>query len=144
MTLIKAIVLGAVLTWVASPTYTASRRGAGCHVVTMSGDKLIGGPQAGILAGRADLVEALRRNPLARALRIDKLTLAALQATLLSYATDGGAEREIPMLRMLLAPLADVDRREGPRARPHRPGGPSRAARAGRRSLGATTLAPDD
>lgn len=84
---------------------------SGCDLVTMSGDKLIGGPQAGLLAGRRDVVEALRRNPLTRALRIDKLTLAALQATLLSYASTRGAEQEVPALRSLLAPLADIEAR---------------------------------
>ena len=84
---------------------------AGCDLVTMSGDKLIGGPQAGLLAGRKDLIEALRRNPLTRALRIDKLTLAALQATLLSYASDRGAQQDVPTLRSLLAPLADIEAR---------------------------------
>lgn len=84
---------------------------AGCDLVTMSGDKLIGGPQAGLLAGRREVVEALRRNPLTRALRIDKLTLAALQATLLSYASSGGAEQEVPALRSLLTPLAAIEAR---------------------------------
>lgn len=81
---------------------------SGADLVMMSGDKLLGGPQAGILLGRASVVDALRRNPLARALRVDKLTLAALHATLKLYREPERAVRDIPGLAMLTAPVADL------------------------------------
>jgi L-seryl-tRNA(Ser) seleniumtransferase len=71
---------------------------AGADLVCFSGDKLLGGPQAGIVVGRAELIEKLRRHPLQRAVRIDKLSLAALEGTLRVYL---GAPRRIPVLRML-------------------------------------------
>jgi L-seryl-tRNA(Ser) seleniumtransferase len=76
--------------------------GSGADLVCFSGDKLLGGPQAGILLGRADLVARLKKHPLARAIRADKLCLAALSATLLHYLKDE-AEQEIPIWRMISA-----------------------------------------
>jgi L-seryl-tRNA(Ser) seleniumtransferase len=86
---------------------------AGADIVTFSGDKLLGGPQAGIVVGRRPLVERLRQNPLNRALRIDKLTLAALEATLRAYEDPATAPREIPTLRMLSESAVVVRRRAG-------------------------------
>lgn len=83
---------------------------AGCDLVCFSGDKLLGGPQAGIIVGRADLVAALKAHPLARALRMDKLDLAGLVATLDSYRREKALE-EIPIWQMISAPLEDVQRR---------------------------------
>jgi L-seryl-tRNA(Ser) seleniumtransferase len=82
----------------------------GADIVCFSGDKLLGGPQAGIVLGTAGPVGAMRRNPLARALRLDKLSLAALDWTLACFL-DGRAEREIPVLRQLLEPVADLEKR---------------------------------
>src|SRR6185437_14513671 len=91
------------------PTARASLA-AGADLVCFSGDKLLGGPQAGIVVGRADLVEKLRRHPLQRALRADKLTLAALEGTL-TLALD--APDELPVLRMLREPVETVLARAG-------------------------------
>jgi L-seryl-tRNA(Ser) seleniumtransferase len=83
---------------------------AGAAVVCFSGDKLLGGPQAGIIVGQARYVEPLKRHPLARALRADKLCLAGLQATLLHYLKDEAPE-QVPVWRMIAAPMAEIERR---------------------------------
>jgi L-seryl-tRNA(Ser) seleniumtransferase len=82
---------------------------AGADIITFSGDKLLGGPQAGLLAGRREFLDRIRRNPLYRALRVDKLTLAALEATL--GAVLRGALDEIPALRMIREPADEIERR---------------------------------
>jgi L-seryl-tRNA(Ser) seleniumtransferase len=82
---------------------------AGADIITYSGDKLLGGPQAGVITGRAELVARIRANPLFRALRVDKLTYAALEATLLAYVRQ--QHEAIPALRMISASASEVGAR---------------------------------
>jgi L-seryl-tRNA(Ser) seleniumtransferase len=93
---------------VAEPVVRASCD-AGASAVSFSGDKLLGGPQAGIIAGKKEIVERIRRNPLFRALRVDKLTIAALEVTLRAYHR--GALDEIPALRMIRMTAEEIGRR---------------------------------
>ena len=86
----------------------ADRVASGVDLVVFSGDKLLGGPQAGILLGNPDAIQACRRNPLARALRPDKMTVAGLQATLWSHLT-GRAADEIPVIRAIARPLEAIE-----------------------------------
>jgi L-seryl-tRNA(Ser) seleniumtransferase len=84
---------------------------AGATIVVMSGDKLLGGPQAGLIVGDARALDAMRRNPLARSYRVDKLTLAALETTLALYRDPPRAMREIPTLALLAAPPSELRER---------------------------------
>ncbi|GAB4339814.1 MAG: L-seryl-tRNA(Sec) selenium transferase [Desulfobulbaceae bacterium] len=83
----------------------------GVDVVTFSGDKLLGGPQAGIILGKRDIIDQVRRNPMNRAMRIDKFTLAGLESILRLYLDEETAVREIPTLAMIAAPMESVRRR---------------------------------
>jgi L-seryl-tRNA(Ser) seleniumtransferase len=95
---------------VKEPTVQESVR-AGADLITFSGDKLLGGPQAGIIIGKKEVVNRVKKNPITRALRIDKLTLVALESTLRLYRDEEKAVRMIPTLNMIMLPLQEVQNR---------------------------------
>lgn len=84
---------------------------SGCDIVTFSGDKLLGGPQGGVIVGKTELIEKIAKNPLMRAVRIDKLTLSAFEAVLMHYLDEEKAKKDIPTLRMLLQDVNEIKAR---------------------------------
>jgi L-seryl-tRNA(Ser) seleniumtransferase len=112
---------------------------AGIDLVSFSGDKLLGAPQAGILVGKQELVDRLRKHPLTRALRVDKTTLAGLQATLLHYVT-GSAAQVVPVWQMIAAPQDELNRRARRWVRKLRAAGLKAEVVAGRSAAGGGSL----
>lgn len=100
-------------TQLAEEPTAASALKAGVDVITFSGDKLLGGPQAGIIIGKTRYISRLKRYPLARAIRVDKFTIAALETTLRAYFDPQKAFEEIPTLRMIMTPLEELRRNAG-------------------------------
>ncbi|HMA84770.1 MAG TPA: L-seryl-tRNA(Sec) selenium transferase [Desulfosalsimonadaceae bacterium] len=86
---------------------------AGIDIVTFSGDKLLGGPQAGLIVGKKPIIDRIKKNPLTRALRIDKLTLAGLESTLRAYRDESRAIQNIPTLQMITAAISDIEEKAG-------------------------------
>ena len=112
---------------------------AGADLVSFSGDKLLGGPQAGIIVGRGELIARLKRFPLTRALRVDKTTLAGLQATLLHYLKEEATE-QVPVWRMIAMPLAEIEERAQSWARQLERAGARVAVMDGRSTVGGGSL----
>ena len=81
----------------------------GVDIVTFSGDKMLGGPQAGIIVGKKEYIEKMKKNQLTRALRVDKMKIAALEATLRMYLDEEEAIRNIPTLKMITCSLKELD-----------------------------------
>lgn len=84
---------------------------SGCDIVTFSGDKLLGGPQGGVIVGKTELIDKIAKNPLMRALRVDKFTLSAFEATLMCYLDEEKAKKEISTLKMLLQDVKEIKNR---------------------------------
>ncbi len=112
---------------------------AGADLVIFSGDKLLGGPQAGCIVGRGDIIQKLRKHPLIRALRVDKTTLAGLDATLRSYQR-GKAPAEIPVWRMIATPLAVLEKRARHWEETFRQAGIHAEVRPGQSTIGGGSL----
>ena len=127
----------AVLTLV--PPTVQESLAAGTDVACFSGDKLLGGPQAGIIVGRRDLVERLKRHPLARAVRPDKLCLAGLSATLLHYLKDEAID-EIPIWQMIARRPEELRRLAGRWSRRLRRAGADTSVIAGESTVGGGSL----
>ena len=107
--LLRHSIAGRQLPWLAEEPTVEASLADGADVVTFSGDKLLGGPQAGLIAGRAEIIAAMEHSPLLRTYRVDKTTLAALEATLLTYLE--GSEDELPLWSMALLAPSEIEAR---------------------------------